>query len=372
MDKEKLALIQLNTVCGLGPKKIVALTNYFGSACNVLSAGVKELQAVEKITEKTALLIKKSADSDDAYKEVLLAEENGIDIFVYTDKDYPFQLKDICDFPPVIYVKGSIKKNDAVSVAIVGSRMPTNYGRTVTSYFCRYFAENDITVISGLARGIDTQAHESVLKHSGRTIAVLGNGLLEYYPSENRKLQDKIAEKCALVSEFPLRQRPDKIQFPRRNRIIAGLAMATVVIEASDTSGAIITAKLALDYGRDVFGVPGPIFSAYSKGPNGLIKNGALIAIDPEDVVNGIYSLSKWVTENKKIKKTAITKSTVLKDKNSINILKMIKSSTNGISADELSGVSKIDIKELFSILMELELNGFIKSGPGQIYMANC
>ncbi|MDD3052915.1 MAG: DNA-processing protein DprA [Endomicrobiaceae bacterium] len=371
MDKEKLAIIKLNMVAELGPKKIVALSNYFGSAYNVLFASLKDLQMVDKITEKIALSIKHTVDSNIIDKEISLAKENGIDIFVYTEENYPLPLKDIYDFPPVLYVKGNIKKNDSVSVAVVGSRMPTNYGRAVTSTFCKYFAENEITVISGLARGIDTEAHQSILKYNGRTIAVLGNGLLEYYPKENKKLQDKISQNCAVISEFPLQQRPDKQHFPRRNRIIAGLSMATVVVEATASSGAIITAELATEYGRDVFAVPGPIFSAYSKGPNNLIKNGSLIALEPQDVVNEIQLLSTWVSKKKKQKKLKTENMSNIKDKNSINILKMIESSINGISTDELSEYFEIDIPELSTILVELELNGFIKAMPGQIYIRN-
>jgi len=371
MNKEKLSIITLNMVPELGPKKITSLINFFDGAYNVLNAGLKDLQSAEKITGKIAESIKKAADSNIAEKEISLAKDNGIEIFVYTEDNYPLHLKDIYDFPPVLYVKGKIIKNDALSVGVVGSRMPTNYGRTVTSSFCRYFAENEISVISGLARGIDTEAHQTALKYGGRTIAVLGNGLLEYYPKENMKLQDKISINSAVISEFPLKQRPDKYHFPRRNRIIAGLSMATLVVEAAASSGAVITAELAAEYGRDVFAVPGPIFSAYSKGPNNLIKNGSLIALEPQDIVNEIYSLSKWVNKRKQQKKLKNESMSDIKDKNSINILKMIKSSVNGISADELSETLEINVPELSSILIDLELNGFIKAMPGQIYIIN-
>ncbi|MFA7074766.1 MAG: DNA-processing protein DprA [Endomicrobiaceae bacterium] len=371
MNKEKLSVIALNMVAELGPKKITALIDFFDGAYNVLNASLKDLRSVDKITEKIALGIKRAADSNAAEKEICLAKDNGIDILVYTDNNYPSQLKDIYDFPPVIYVKGEIIKNDALSIGVVGSRMPTNYGRTVTSSFCRYFAENEITVISGLARGIDTEAHKAALKYGGRTVAVLGNGLMEYYPKENMKLQEEISASSAVVSEFPLTQRPDKYHFPRRNRIIAGLSIGTLVVEAAASSGAIITAELAVEYGRDVFAVPGPIFSAYSKGPNNLIKNGSLMALEPQDIVNEINSLSQWVNKKKKNKKINIGNISDIKDKNSINVLKMVKSFANGISADELSECLKIDIPELSTVLIELELNGLIKSMPGQIYIIN-
>ncbi|GAB1402336.1 DNA-processing protein DprA [Elusimicrobiota bacterium] len=371
MSPEQSAVVQLNMVSEIGPKKIVSLVNYFGSAVNVLNAGIGDLQKVEKITEKTALSIKKTADSKKIDNEIKLAKDNNINIVTYMDESYPEQLKDIYDFPPVLYIKGNLKKNDKVSVAVVGSRTPTNYGRSVTNHFCKYFAENDICVISGLARGIDTEAHQTVLKNNGRTIAVLGNGLLHYYPSENRKLQDQIGRDNVLISEFPLQQKPEKTTFPRRNRIIAGLSMATVITEAIIESGAMITAKLGLDYGRDVFAVPGSIFSNYSKGPNSLIKDGSLIALKPEDVVESIHSLSLWVTKKKKQKKLTTKNINDITNTRNLKVLKLIESAVDGISVDKLSQDTKIDIPELAMILMDLELDGFVRAMPGQVYIRN-
>ncbi len=345
------------------------MISYFGDASNVLTADIKEIQSVASVSNKVAKTIKELSNLEVANKEFLLAQKNNIKILTYLDEDYPYQLKNIYDFPPVIYVKGNFNKNDNLSVSVVGSRKPTNYGAIVTEKFCKYFAQNSITTISGLASGIDTQAHSSTLKNSGKTIAVLGNGLLEYYPAGNRKLQDEIAEKGVLISEFSLKRRPLPVNFPRRNRIVAALSLATIVIEAAEKSGSLITAELACEYGKDVFAVPGPIFSKYSQGPNNLIKQGAFVALKPEDVVEQIPLLNNLVKKNEENKKQEIEKNLPLISQSSINILKMIQSSAVGMSLDEISLKSNVKVSEVSTILLELELNGLIKAMPGQIYI---
>ena len=204
MDNEKLSIVALNTIVDLVPKKLISLINYFGNANNVLNADIKELESVVGISNKIAESIKNLSNLDVANKEFDLAEKNNIKILTYLDEYYPSQLKNIYDYPPVLYIKGSFDKNDNLSVSVVGSRRPTNYGLIVTEKFCKYFAQNSITTISGLASGIDTQAHTSAIKNSGRTIAVLGNGLLEYYPSGNRKLQNEIGEKNKIFNTLLL------------------------------------------------------------------------------------------------------------------------------------------------------------------------
>ncbi|WP_413853993.1 DNA-processing protein DprA [Candidatus Ruminimicrobium bovinum] len=372
MDKEKEAVITLNLNIELTPKRIISLINYFGSAVNVLNASISDLMSVDELPERIAVSTKKIAQSNRLEKELKLAKDNGIDIVTYKDDAYPEQLSDIIDFPPVLYMKGKFHKSDKISVSIVGARRATNYGISVTSNFCKYFAENDICVVSGLASGIDSQAHKATLENKGRTIAVLGNGLLECYPPENKKLQEKVATEGVLISEYSLFQRPDKILFPRRNRIIAGLSMATIVIEAAQKSGSLITAELACEYGRDVFAVPGPIFSKYSQGPNSLIKNGSLIALKPDDVVEAISNLALWVTQrNKKKKNLTIKTLNDITDSRNAEILKIINETQNGISIDELSLITKREIADLAMTLMDFELNGLVKVMPGQVYIRN-
>lgn len=199
----------------------------------------------------------------------------GVSAITLEDEGYPSSLRTVADPPPVLYVQGELVPEDELSVALVGTRRPTVYGRQAAELFARGLAENGVTVVSGLARGVDTFAHRAALEGGGRTLAVLGSGLDIIYPGENRKLASEIAERGAVISEFPLGTKPDGANFPRRNRIISGLSVATLVVEAGETSGALITAEFALEQGRDVLAVPGNIFSPASKGPNRLISDGA-------------------------------------------------------------------------------------------------
>jgi len=307
MDKEQLAIIALNSICELEPIKISKLIEYFGSAYNVLLANTKYLETEFKLTSNLCSKIKKVSNLEFSKQEIDLANKNSIEIVLYNQQNYPKQLKNIYNAPLVLYVKGKLLEKDNLSVSVVGTRRPTNYGLSITEIFCKYFAQNNITTISGLARGIDAQTHKTTLKNSGRTIAVLGNGLLQYYPAENKKLQDEISNNGVLISEFSLNQRALPINFPRRNRIVAALSKATIVVESAIKSGSLITAKLACEYGKDVFAVPGPINSKYSQGPNDLIKQGAFVITEPEDilyVMPELYSLLQ--KQNTKSSKTLI------------------------------------------------------------------
>ncbi len=368
MNKEQLSLVALNMVIELIPKKMISLIKYFGSAENVFKGDTKEIKQVAQVTDQTADIIKKCGDFKAAEQELILAEKNNIKIVTYIDKEYPKQLKYIYDYPSVLYMKGSYSSQDEYSVSVVGSRRPTNYGRIVTDKFCKHFVECGLTTISGLASGIDTQTHVSTLDNSGKTIAVLGNGLLDIYPKENKKLQETICQKGVVISEFPLRQRPDKINFPRRNRIVAALSKATLVVEAAIKSGSLITAELAAEFGKDVYAVPGPIYAKYSEGPNSLIKNGAYIVLKPEDIIEQTFSLFDFVKTAKKknLKEDKILQSG---DKKSITVLKILESTITGLSLDEISAKTEIPISDLSSVLLDLELNGLIKEMPGQTYI---
>ncbi len=368
MNKEQLSLVALNMIIELIPKKMISLINYFGSAENVFKGDNEEIIKAAGVLERTADTVKKFADLKFAEEEVKLAEKNNIKIVTYIDGDYPKPLKDICDYPSVLYIKGNYSNKDEYSVSVVGSRRPTNYGRIVTDKFCKHFVECGLTTVSGLASGIDTQTHISTLNNNGKTVAVLGNGLLDYYPKENKKLQETIYEKGAVISEFPLRQRPDKINFPRRNRIVAALSKATLVVEAALKSGSLITAELAAEYGKDVYAVPGPVYARYSEGPNSLIKNGAFVALKPEDIIEQTFSLFDFVkTAKKEEKKNRLQ--LVSGDGNSLAVLKVLKTSITGMSLDEISAKTGIIISDLSSVLLRLELDGFIKEMPGQTYI---
>ena len=226
--------------------------------------------------------------SIDLDNEAAMLTKLGIQAVVYHDDDYPGRLREIPDFPPIIFVKGELLATDEMGFAIVGSRIPTTYGKQVTREITKGIAQAGVTVISGLARGVDTVAHETALEAGGRTIAVCATGLDRVYPASNYALAQKIAKNGAIISEYPPGTRPRPEYFPKRNRIMSGMSLGVVVTEARKNSGALITAKLALDYNRDVFAVPGSIYSPNSFGTNALIGEGAKLITSARDVLEEI------------------------------------------------------------------------------------
>jgi DNA processing protein len=273
---------------GVGPVTFGKLLNYFNSPSQALEASVIELSKVEGIGLRTAEKIATSRDKTNTDAEIALAEKLGVWIIHLQDGRYPAQLKLIYDPPPVLYVKGTLTEQDNLGMAIVGSRRCSFYGSEQASRFAHILAGAGFTICSGLARGIDTAAHQGALAAGGRTIAVQGCGLATVFPPENKKLFDSIAESGACVSELPLRYEPLAENFPPRNRIIAGLSLGTIVIEAGSNSGALHTAKSALEYNREVMAVPGKIDSPLSRGANQLIKQGAKLVDCVEDIIESL------------------------------------------------------------------------------------
>ncbi|MHC4753390.1 MAG: DNA-processing protein DprA, partial [Planctomycetota bacterium] len=260
---------------GVGPTTFAKLIKHFGSADIVLGASVRELTKIEGIGFKTAERIAATRDKFDPAGELELARKLGIWIIDLDDNRYPPALKRIYDPPPVLYIKGSLTRQDNLSISIVGSRQCSLYGQEQSSRLAHFLSSAGFTICSGMARGIDTSAHQGALSAGGRTIAVQGCGLANVFPPENKKLFELIAESGACMSELPLEYEPLPENFPPRNRIIAGLSLGTIVVEAGLRSGALITARAALDYNREVMAVPGKIDSPLSKGAHQLIKQGA-------------------------------------------------------------------------------------------------
>jgi len=248
---EREALIALNLIPDIGSVRLKNLREAFGSAPKIFLNSKDSLKRVDKIGDKIASAIA-GFSFESLKKELELAQKLKIQVMTLQDEDYPRSLKEIYDPPLCLYVKGALLPSDTVSLAIVGSRRASYYGLSCAQNFAYSLAGAGITIVSGLARGIDTQAHKGVLKAKGRTIAVLGSGLNRVYPAENKDLADKIAESGAVVSEFPLNTEPLARNFPRRNRIISGLSLGTIVVEAAKNSGALITADFALEQDREV------------------------------------------------------------------------------------------------------------------------
>ena len=359
MTNEKLALFRLFLTADIGIVKFLRLIEFFGNASCVFNAAKNDLLKVEGINEKIATAVLNAKTSRIAEKELELAAKHDIKIISCHDQDYPEPLKGLDDKPIFIYIRGTYKKQDRDSIAIVGARNPSIYGKSVSAQFADFFAKNNITLISGLARGIDTQAHLSALKYNSRTMAVLGNGLLVNYPPENAKIQAKIPENGAVISEFPLLREPDPGTFPRRNRIVAGLAKATLIVEARTKSGALITARYAANYGKDVFAVPGNIHSQLSRGTNLLINKGAFAALSPQDMAESLSYIPIYngIGDGPAAGLTDTER----------KILRLIENSPDGISPDAISEKTKIAIPEISGIMLALEIHDLITIMPGQI-----
>jgi len=295
-DIEKwLKLIRADEV---GPVTFGKLLKRFGSVDAVLGASAGQLTRVEGIGSVTAGRIAASCDKFDAGAELELAAKLGVHVIHMEDPRYPAVLKQTYDPPPVLYVKGTLDRADNLSVAIVGSRRCSLYGHEQASRLAHLLAAAGFTIVSGMARGIDTGAHTGALAAEGRTIAVQGCGLARIFPPENARLFELISASGACISELPLQAEPLAENFPPRNRIIAGLSLGTIVIEAGLRSGALITAKIALESNREVMAVPGKIDSPLSQGPHQLIKQGAKLVENVEDIMEALGYIGEQLKEH--------------------------------------------------------------------------
>jgi DNA processing protein len=284
-EKEVLARVRLNAVACMRTDWLLRLIEFYGGAAEVLPRTAAELSADGGLSMETAENFTANLALIDPHKELEAARKAGVRVITSLDDDFPGLLKEIYDPPLALYVRGDPSGGRA-PVGMVGTRKPTDYGVRSAARLARELAEAGLTVVSGLARGIDTLSHDAAVKSGGRTLAVLGTGLNVVYPHENKKLSERIVEGGgALISEFPMDAGPMQANFPRRNRIISGLSYAVVVIEGDFKSGSLITARAALEQGREVLALPGPVDSVMSRGPNMLIKNGAALIESAADVI---------------------------------------------------------------------------------------
>jgi DNA processing protein len=358
-----LAWLALNAVPGLGPVKIGALLEKFGSAETAFQQLPENLPGAggEKINiGKTALLQR-------AEEQLKRAREIGIRILILSDPDYPLHLREIYAPPPVLFVRGNCDVFKKHAIAVVGTRRCTQYGKSVTTTLVKQLLDKQLVVVSGLALGIDTIAHRTCLDNKGETIAVLGCGIDTCYPSENKALMESIALTGAVVSEFPLGALPETYNFPRRNRIISGLSAGVLVIEAPERSGSLITANYALQQGREVFAVPGSIFSASSAGTFNLIKDGAVPVRSAADIVDNIQSISHTGLTGKKLDASVMKMPLDMLYASERALLDTCSETPARI--DTLAQKSGKSVSELFGILLSLELKGLIKQVSGQQYL---
>ncbi len=278
--------LALKQVPGVGNVLYRRLIEHFKNPESVFSEGREALLKVEGMTGSVAAGITSFRNYTDVDQELEKVEKEGASLLCLNDACYPALLLEIYDPPPILYMKGIWREQAFYPLAIVGARKTTHYGRTVTEKLCRDLVRHGVTVVSGFARGIDGLAHRTTLSEGGRTIAVLGSGIDTIYPSEHEKLFDQMVEEGTIFSEFPMGALPEPHHFPQRNRVISGLSMGCVVVEATLKSGSLITARLALEQGREVFAVPGPILSETSAGPNQLIASGAKLVQGVDDILD--------------------------------------------------------------------------------------
>lgn len=283
MDEQN-AYVALNMMDGIGPVTIKALVAGLGSATEIFTTSADAIRKAPGVNPAMVTRILEQRDKVDGAAERARAYRLGLRLLTLHDADYPSLLREIHDPPMALYVQGELLPSDKQAIAVVGTRHATHYGRETADLISYQLAKAGFTVVSGLARGIDTAAHQGALKAGGRTIAVLGSGMDRLYPPENARLAGEIANHGAVISEFPLGREPDKTTFPIRNRIVSGLAMGVLVVEAGAGSGAMHTANSAADQGRHVFAVPGRIDAAGSRGPHRLLKTGARLVESIDDI----------------------------------------------------------------------------------------
>ena len=361
---EREAYLAFNLLPGIGPVRIRRLLDVFGSPESVLLAGRDRLRSVDGIGPELASKIAGWESHIDLGREKRRIREEGLKLAIPTDEHYPANLKQTHDPPLALYVKGQLIPADRHAVAIVGSRRTTNYGIECARRFGFQLAHAGLTVISGLARGIDTAAHEGALAAHGRTIAVIGSGLGEIYPAENKVLAERIADNGAVVSEFPIDFPGDKQSFPLRNRIVAGWGFGVLVVEAPTRSGALITANQAIEIGRSVFAVPGPIDRPTSQGTNKLIQDGAKLVTCVEDILDETGELFPASPEPAELVKTAPAADLSAEEQKIYDLL-----GSDEIQIDEIISQADLPAPVASTTLMKLEMKRLVKQLPGKYFV---
>lgn len=365
MEQNRLALVALHFVAGIGDYTIRQLVSYCGSAEKVFKTPKGKLLKIPGIGPVIAETIAKGQPFEKAEKEIKRAEKESVEILFYTDKKYPSRLKQIPDAPSMLYVKGNVDLENPKTVGIVGTRQATAYGKEQVEKLVEGLTAHGALIVSGLAYGIDIQAHKQALKHKLPTVGVMGSGMDVIYPATHKETATKMLEHGGLITENKFGTKPDAHNFPERNRIIAGLSDALIVVEAAEKGGALITAEIANSYNKDVFAFPGSVGITYSAGCNNLIKTNKAHLItavkDLEYIMN--WEAAKTVTKKKV---TPFSLEGYSDDERTILTLLLEKSP---VMIDELSWKSNLPVSQLASVLLGLEFSGVVKSLPGKMYV---
>jgi DNA processing protein len=363
------ALVALNLIEGVGPVRARSLIEHFGDAPSVLAASASQLQQVRNIGAETATAIANWEKSVDLAGEMKRLAEFGCQVVIQSDENYPASLREIYDPPLVLYVKGTLSPKDKNGIALVGSRQTTHYGIETARKLAYQLAYVGVTVVSGGARGIDTAAHQGALAAKGRTLCVLGTGINIVFPPENAELFERIAANGAIISQFPFNRNGDKQSFAIRNRIVAGMTLGSVVVEANLQSGALITANFATEYGRQVFAVPGRIDSPRSKGCHDLIKKGAKLCEDAEDILSEFEYLFPASNKPPSPGETGVLPALELSESEQrvFDTLRL----DDERSIDEVIRQSGLPSSAVSVALLSLEMKRVVKQLPGKLFVRN-
>ena len=367
MDSRE-AFVALNMIEHVGPVRVRQLLEQFGDAVSILKASRQQLLRVRGIGEDTAEAIASWEKNVDLASELKRCEEFGCQVVTQEDAAYPELLRQIYDPPIVLYVKGTLETKDKNGVAMVGSRQTTHYGIEVARKLAYQLAYIGVTVVSGGARGIDTAAHQGALSGKGRTICVLGTGINIVFPPENAELFERISASGAVISQYPFNRKADKQSFAIRNRIVAGMTLGTVVVEANLTSGALITANFATEYGRQIFAVPGRIDSPRSKGCHELIKKGAKLCEGAEDILSEFEYLFPASNRAPSVSETGVLPALELSE-NEQKVYDALDGDPRPI--DEVIRQSGLPSSAVSVALLSLEMKRAVRQIPGKLFLRN-
>ena len=365
---ERYAWLALKAVPGIGDVLCKRAIERFGSPAAAMKADPSEWMTIEGIGSKVAQSLRTYRPDDTAIaRELDRVDELEYDLIGLTDPRYPVLLRMIPDPPPYLYLKGDLRPEDNRAVAIVGARRASGYGRAVTEQLSRELAVRGFTIVSGMARGIDGWAHRAALEAPGRTIAVLGSGLDILYPREHDELREAISRQGAVLSDYPLGTPPDPVNFPKRNRVISGLSLGVVVVEAAARSGSLITARLALDQGREVFAVPGPIGTKTSIGTHALIKQGAKLVEGVEDILDELLPQLEAPADATPARDLSgkPRRPSLLPDERIV--YECLSAEPRHI--DELTAALRLPPAKTAGVLLQLELKGAVRQLAGNLFI---
>jgi DNA processing protein len=364
LDQNRLSLLALHFIPGVGDYLVKQVISYCGSAEKVFSTPRGKLLKIPGVGKVTVEAILNGKPFEQAEKELRKAEKESVELLFFTDKKYPARLRNIPDAPSILYTKGNINFENHKAVAIVGTRQATAYGKDRVEEIIKDLVPHQALIVSGLAYGIDIHAHKHALKHNLPTIGIMGSGMDVIYPATHKDTANKMLEQGGLVTENAFGTKPDAHNFPQRNRIIAGLCDALIVVEAAEKGGALITAEIANSYNKDVFAYPGSVGITYSAGCNNLIKsNKAHLLTSIKDLE---YIMGWDATASPKKSKPTISLAEY--DEFEQTVLKIMIEKKAAVLIDELSWKTNLPVSQLASVLLGLEFKGVVKSLPGKQY----